>query len=821
MTTVPPTEVDPEGFGEDFNPGPEETRRGLDRVPASLSARLDLTEVLSDVQRPTQAVVLRVKDREARHRDPAVPLVLKWYHRAFAPDPDARRLLTGDLGAHVVRVLEHGIADGHPYELLPSYGETTLADYHARHPGPLPAPLVHTVVAHLHEALSAAHGLAVVHRDVTPDNIVVRTQNEDRLDLVLVDFGAAVHLGRDEESPRRRDWKGKPLYLAPEASTHRQSVTPAADWWSAGMVVAELAGGRHPVDFRGDEEVLAEIATHDPELPLVTDPRVLMLCHGLLTRAPEHRWGAEQVGRWLAGDSPPVAPRTTGAAPEDLPPRSTAEPFAFLGRAVTSTEELARQFDLQWRAAEDLLADRRGRARLVAWLGRFADAPDRSPEDTEELNALLSLLGQPPDPPTTLRLLNWMGPRLTASWRGVPLDTLGIADLERDAVRGDDRSRDLVAALARHELLPLLAARPGGEGLDEVQRRWQDYRQSWREATADLFARGGPRERRSADRLLHRTRDLDARLLLLAREPDRTAARLLRGTAWDRSRGDTPPHWYRALRADPDNPLRLLAASLLIGLARLEAQQHQDELRDRELDRLFAEETDARFEVLRRLDRPPALGWALLGATVATAPWTFVIGLADLLGRAGQREVVLAWMLALPAAAAVFALELWIAVYIGPHTYHPARSLVGLVIRTGDRPARAARSGGRLGMAVAAAALAAVGVLGVWAVTWAPWAWPAGTVVALTAWTVQRWWAWRRHSRDARQARAAHRAGRATASVPHPAPAHRPTGPTGPTGMAGPHDPTGPAGPAGAARPGSPHRRPGTPHPAAPTRRNT
>ncbi|WP_406082190.1 protein kinase [Streptomyces zaomyceticus] len=796
MTTLPPTEWDPEGFAGHFDGGPEETRRGLDRVPASLSDRLDLTEVLGDVRRPAQAVVLRVKDREARHRDAAVPLVLKWYHRAFAPDPEASRVLTGDLGDHVVRILEHGIADGHPYELLPSYGETTLAQYHARNPGALPAPLVRTTVAHLHRALTALHDQELVHRDVTPDNIVVSTQNADRLDLVLVDCGAAVHTGRDEDSPRRRDWQGKPLYLAPEASIHRQSVTPAADWWSVGMVVAELAGGRHPIDYRGDEEVLVEIATHDPELPLVTDPRLLMLCHGLLTRAPEHRWGAEEVGRWLAGDSPPVAPRTTGAAPENLPPRATTEPFAFLGRAVTSTEELARQFDVQWRAADDLLARRGGRERLAAWLGQFTDLPGRSPEDARTLDALRDLLAQPLTPPDRLRLLNWMGPRLPASWHGVPLDTLGIAELEQAAVRGDDRSRELVAALARHELLPLLGARPGGEGLDEVQRRWEGYRENWREATPDLFVRGGPTDRRSAGRLLRHGVDLDARLLRLAREPDRTTLRLLHRTAWDPVRG-APPPWYRALRADEDNPLRLLAASLLTGLAHQEAERQQAESQVREWDRLFAQETDARFHLLRRFDRPPTLGWALLGATLTTAPWTFVIGLADLLGRAEQSEVVVAWMLALPAAAVVFALELWIAVYIGPPVYHPARSLAGLLIRTGEGPARATRSRGRLGTAVAAAALVAVGALGLWAVVLAPWAWPAATVVALTVWTVRRWWAWRRTARDARLDRAAHRAGRTR--VPGPAPTD----------------------PAQAPGRGLPHPRHGGPRASAPTRRNT
>ncbi|MFD7028383.1 protein kinase [Streptomyces sp. NPDC059917] len=766
MTTLPPTEVDPEGFHEDFASGPEETRRGLDRVPASLSERLDLTEVLSDVQRPSQAVVARVKDREARHRDPAVSLVLKWYHRAFAPDPEVRRVLSGDLGRHVVRVLEHGSADGHPYELLPSYGETTLVQYHEHHPGALPAPLVRTVVAQLHEALCAAHEHDVVHRDVTPDNIVVRTQNEDRLDLVLIDFGAAVHTGTDEDSPRRRAWQGKAHYLAPEAITHRQSVTPAADWWSMGMIVAELAGGRHPIDFRGVEETLAEIATHDPEVPLVSDPRLLMLCHGLLTRAPEHRWGADQVARWLDGDSPPVAPRTTGAAPEDLPPRPAVEPFAFQGREIASTEELARHFDVQWPAAEALLRTRRGRDRLVAWLGQFAAGPGRSPQDTEELNALRGLLAQSPDPPTVLRLLNWMGPLRLASWHGVPLDTGGIAQLEKDAAKGDDHSRELVAALVRHPLLPLLSARPGGEGLDDVQRRWQYYRENWREATADLFLRGGPSDRRAAGRLLYRAGDLDARLLRLAREPERMSGRLLRATVWDRRGGGAPPPWYRALRADHENPLRLLAALLLSGLARQEADDRQEQLRRRELDRLLAQELGARTEFLRRLDRPPTLGWALLGATTVTAPWTFVIGLADLLGRADQREVVLAWMLALPAAAAVFALELWIAVYIGPHTYHPARSLAGLLIRTGERPARAVRSRGRRSQAVGAAVLIALGALGLWAVARVPWAWPAATVAALTVWTVRRWWQWRRHVRDARDARARLRADPAAAPVP-------------------------------------------------------
>ncbi|MEV7279991.1 protein kinase [Streptomyces sp. NPDC093111] len=745
MTTVPPTEWDREGFTGRTGFRPTDHRPELGPVPAELRGRFDLTQVLREATTPAQAVVLRVKDREARHDDAAVPLVLKWYHRAYAPDADVSRVLTGELG-HVVRVLERGTADGHPYELMPSYGETTLAQYRTLHPGPLRPELVHTVVAQLHEALTALHEEELAHRDVAPDNIVVRTQNEDRLDLVLIDHGAAVHLGRDEDSPKLQDWLGKPHYVAPEAATAEQVVTPDGDWWSLGMVVAELAAGQHPIEFFSKRETLREIVTHDPDLARVTDARLRMLCEGLLTRAPEDRWGSEEVYGWLSGGSPPVAPRTYGGyAP--LPP--TVEPFAFQGRDFVGTEALAGQFDAQWRAAGRLLSRRRDRERLAAWLGQFTDAPGRTEEDAAELAQLRERLTDALDPPAMLRLLNWMGPTRFASWHGTGLDPYHLAELAEAAEAGDQPARELVEALTRHELLPLLVSRPGGEGLDDVQSRWRSHRAGWDAAVADLRVRGGPAERGDAARLLRHTVELDARLLRLAQEPELVRNRLLAEGTWNAASGAEPP-WYRALRADEDNPLRLLAATLLRRVAEVEADQQRSRELDQEWTRRILRERSARKEVLRRLDRQPTLGWALLGATLVTAPWTFLIGLADLLDGADQRQVVLAWMIALPAAAVVHALELWIALVIGAHFYHPARSLAGLLIPAADRPLAAARSRGRIGIAAAAACLTALGALGVWAVVMAPWAWPVATVLGLAAWTVHRRLEWRRTEREAR-----------------------------------------------------------------------
>ncbi|MCT2541731.1 protein kinase domain-containing protein [Streptomyces atratus] len=780
MTVPPPTEVEADEAGTGHrDPRDAETRRGLDRVPAALDGRFDLTQVLSSVQRPSQAVVLRVKDREARHASADVPLVLKWYHHRFGPDPGVRRILAegpgapGGPGGPVAGLLESGTADGHPYDLTLSYGETDLARYRADRPGPLPPALVRAVVEQLHAALVAVHARDIVHRDVTPDNIMVRIQNEDRPELVLIDFGAAVHEPQHDR-PRRRDWVGKPLYLAPEAAPHRQAVTPAVDWWSLGMVVAELAGGSHPIDFRGDEEVLTEVATHDPELPLVTDPRLLMLCQGLLTRAPEHRWGGEQVAAWLREESPPVAPRTYGAAPRDLPPRRTLLPFPFMGREITGAEELARLLDVNRLATARLLSRRSRRDELVEWLGQFIDSPGRGSEENERLVALRTELAEPPDARTVTRLINWLGPRLEVSHHGIPLDTLGIRQLAEAVADGDSEARAVLADLLRHELLPLLAERPGGAGLDEVHRRWQEHRAAWRPLTDEILSRGGPRDRGSARARLRRTDTVDALLLRLAHEPGRVTAELTRGAGTVRAGLAAPVDWYTRLAADPDDTLRLLAARLLAGVATDEGRARHTELAEAEAARLLAADRDATLVWLRRLERPAMLGWALLGATLATVPWGFVIGLADVLGRASQQAVVLAWAQALPAAAAVFALELSAAAFIGPPQYHPRRSLAGRLIATSERPARFARSRGLRTLLPSAALLAGVVALGIYAVTVAPWVWPIGTVVALAVWTVHRAVSWRRELSRLRTRRTADRTGRPRGIVPAgPAPLYR------------------------------------------------
>lgn len=91
MSTTDPTDFVPpedEGFSRAHR---VETRRVTSGVPPELADRFSLLRVLQTAERPSQAVVLRVRD--LRSGDPDVPLVLKWYHRMHAPGPDIGRTL--------------------------------------------------------------------------------------------------------------------------------------------------------------------------------------------------------------------------------------------------------------------------------------------------------------------------------------------------------------------------------------------------------------------------------------------------------------------------------------------------------------------------------------------------------------------------------------------------------------------------------------------------------------------------------------------------------------------------------------------------------
>jgi serine/threonine protein kinase len=167
-------------------------------------------------------------------------------------------------------------------------------------PGLLPWRLaVHTACALL-RALGAV-GRAVpgiVHRDVTPHNVLVSTEGE----VKLADFGIA--LTRDRATESRDLVRGKVGYMAPE-QIRGESLDARADLFAVGVVLYELLAGLRPAAARkGMGELralergqLTPLSRYRPDL----EPGLVAAVERLLARDPAHRYpSADEALRALA-----------------------------------------------------------------------------------------------------------------------------------------------------------------------------------------------------------------------------------------------------------------------------------------------------------------------------------------------------------------------------------------------------------------------------------------------------------------------------------------------------------------------------------------
>ncbi len=189
--------------------------------------------------------------------------------------------------------------------------------------GPLPWLVAVRVCAEVAEALAAAHRLGIVHRDITPANVMMTPTGAK-----VLDFGIATRVGAPDDDADGETF-GTPAYVAPERLDGTPA-QPATDSYALGVLLYETLTGRVPVPAETWEDLTRAWSAGQtpvpPEVPGLP-PAVAELCLRCLARDPLDRPTAHAAATALraaiaASPSPSPSPSPPPPAPEAAPRRN-------------------------------------------------------------------------------------------------------------------------------------------------------------------------------------------------------------------------------------------------------------------------------------------------------------------------------------------------------------------------------------------------------------------------------------------------------------------------------------------------------------------
>lgn len=199
----------------------------------------------------------------------------------------------------LARLLDAGEERGLPYLVLPFYEGGSLEERLARGEVLAVEEAVRLGVE-LAEALEAAHGAGLLHRDVKPANVLFAADGQP----VLTDFGlvkALARAGETERLTRSGTLQGTPGYWAPEqARGELTKVGPGTDVYGLGATLYAALAGRPPFEGESLVEVLRKTVEANP-------PSLRSTCPTF-----RGRWSGSSCAAWER--KPPRAGRAPGSS---------------------------------------------------------------------------------------------------------------------------------------------------------------------------------------------------------------------------------------------------------------------------------------------------------------------------------------------------------------------------------------------------------------------------------------------------------------------------------------------------------------------------
>ena len=300
-----------------------------------------------EIGRGGMGVVYRARDEKLQRR---VAIKVLPPELAFQADIRARFTREAQTAArlsHPNIVPIHTVGEGHGLVyFVMGYvdGESVAARLRRR--GKLPADEVRRIMRETADALSAAHAMSVIHRDIKPDNILLEGA---RGRVMVTDFGIAKALSSTSGATLTGVGVaiGTPSFMSPEQAAGERDIDGRSDLYSLGIVGYQMLTGELPFSAPTVAGILMKQITEPaPDVrgirPDVPEDLALAVAH-CLEKDPQNRWPSADALRrglenrtvggyqptglgWKAatrgGNAVPVSPRPAGRRLSPQVPRS-------------------------------------------------------------------------------------------------------------------------------------------------------------------------------------------------------------------------------------------------------------------------------------------------------------------------------------------------------------------------------------------------------------------------------------------------------------------------------------------------------------------
>ena len=253
------------------------------------------------------------------------PVAIKMIRPEFSNDPEIYELFRRE--ASILHSFTHdAIVRYFVFSVDPQLQRAYLAMEFVEGPslkkrlglGPLPLADVKILQKRVASALEVAHQHGVVHRDISPDNVIM--PDGDVRSAKIIDFGIARARRAGEQTILGGGFAGKLNYASPEQmGLAGGDVTPKSDIYGFGLVLAEALLGR-PIDMAGSQADMIDKRRVVPDLSGI-EPTIRPLIQAMLQPRPESRPASmAEVAAWepatpkaaRALRAPPVASERSG-----------------------------------------------------------------------------------------------------------------------------------------------------------------------------------------------------------------------------------------------------------------------------------------------------------------------------------------------------------------------------------------------------------------------------------------------------------------------------------------------------------------------------